>query len=207
MKFKGTLSRRAFLPALLAIAPIVLSGCSQGSESAGSQPASASTAASATSKAPTAPAASAGGALSNTTAASPPPVVAFAPLTGAAPLQSPSTQCAIDRINDQPAASTNIVKSGAHAYFGGWAGNGKLNALGNGLLILRGVDASYSVPLSTGDDRPDLVKAFSAEGMANAGFHVVASLDNVKAGTYSILVGGLSDASTVCNLQRTLEVQ
>jgi hypothetical protein len=133
--------------------------------------------------------------------------VAFAPIAEAAPSQAPNTQCAIDRINDQPAASINIVKSGAHAYFGGWAGNGKLNALGNGLFILKGADMSYSVPFSTGDSRPDLVKAFGAEGMANAGFHMEASLDNVKAGTYSLLVGVSSDASTVCNLQRTLEVQ
>lgn len=205
MKFKDTFSRRAFLPVLLVIAPIALSGCSQGSESSGSQPASASTAVSATSETSAAPAAPAGNAQSDTAPVS--PAVAFAPLAVAAPSQSPNTQCAIDRINDQPAASTNIVNSGTHAYLGGWVGDGKLNALGNGLFILKGVDVSYSVPFSTGDNRPDLVKAFGAEGMANAGFHVEASLDNVRAGTYTLLVGGASDTSTVCNLQRTLEVQ
>lgn len=204
MTYRNTFSRRAFLPVLLVIVPIILSGCSQGSESSGSQPASASTQASAISETSAAPAA-AGNAQSDTATA--PSVVAFAPMAGAAPSQSPNTQCAIDRINDQPAASTNIVKSGTHAYLGGWVGDGNLNALGNGVFILKGAEASYSIPFSTGDNRPDLVKAFGAEGMANAGFHVEASLDNVRAGTYALLVEGASDVSTVCNFQRTLEVQ
>lgn len=198
--------RKAFLPLSLVIATLVVSACSQGPESSESPASSGLAPVSSPSASASAESESR---TSSSVAANAPvtPVAAFAPVSEAIPSELPNNQCGLDGINDQAAASADPISTAKDTYFSGWAGNGKNSAIGNGFLVLKGTDSSYSVPVTTGDARPDLLKAFAGRGMLEAGFHLMTSFKEVKPGTYSLFVMKSSDASSACDFHSTVTVQ
>lgn len=137
------------------------------------------------------------------------PAAAVAKFTAyAAPIPSApaNTQCALDTINAKPAADAAPLAVGSDVVFGGWAGNGKVQA-GNGfLLVLKGAQ-SYSAPIIADVARPDVAKALSSDGMANSGFNLAVSLAGVAAGSYQLFIVDPADATNACDLHRSTTVQ
>lgn len=117
-----------------------------------------------------------------------------------------NTQCSLDAINGQPAATAKPVFRSRGVTFGGWMGNGRGHFVAKGLLILKGADHSYAVPFATGTSRPDVAKAWNSEAMARSGYNLTATLDGVTTGTYSLLVADFADPAIWCDLHRTLTV-
>lgn len=138
------------------------------------------------------------------------PVAQSAALTsfhGVIPSALTNKQCSLDEINGQPAGNAGVVASGSVAIFGGWAGNGQGQAAEQFALVLKGAQASFSAPLTTGVARPDVAKAWSSEGMTKSGYNISATLTGVTAGTYSLYVADPANLAADCDLHHTLTVQ
>lgn len=131
----------------------------------------------------------------------------FTPFQGVIPSTLSNRQCSLDGINGQPAGNAGAVASGSAVIFGGWAGDGQGQAAEQFVLVLKGAKDSFSAPLTTGVERPDVAKAWNSEGMTKSGYNISASLAGVAAGTYSLYVVDPANSAADCDLHRTLSVQ
>lgn len=141
------------------------------------------------------------------TAASAPAVVPFAAFNGTVPVTVTNAQCSLDSINGQPAANASPAAAGSTITFSGWAGNGEGHPAANFVLLLKGVQQSYSVPLSFNFARPDVAKALKSPAMVQSGFNVDAKLSAVIRGKYAIYFADAANASSDCDSQRIVVVQ
>lgn len=116
-------------------------------------------------------------------------------------------QCALDAIDGKPSADAASVAADSAVTFGGWAGDGHGVAAGHGLLILRGKPQTYTIPFTTGANRPDVAKALDSKDMTYSGYNVTAPLTGVTAGVYSLFVAKPNNPATTCDLHRTLTVK
>lgn len=131
----------------------------------------------------------------------------FTPFHGEIPPTLTNKQCSLDEINGQPAGTAGAVASGSAVIFGGWAGNGQGQAAEQFALVLKGAQASFSAPLTTGVARPDVADVLKSAGMAESGYNISAALTGVSAGTYSLYVADSANSAADCDLHRTLVVQ
>lgn len=129
------------------------------------------------------------------------------PFQGVIPATPDNHQCSLDEINGQPAGSSDEVARGSTVIFGGWAGNGQGQAAKQFVLVLKGAQGSFSAPLTTGVERPDVAKAWNTEGMAKSGYNIAASLAGVAAGAYSLYVADPANSTAACDLHRRLIVR
>jgi len=129
------------------------------------------------------------------------------PFQGMIPSTPSNRQCSLDGINGQPAGNAGAVASGSAVVFGGWAGNGQGQTADQFVFVLKGAQDSFSAPLTTGVERPDVAKVWNSEGMTKSGYNISVALTGVAAGTYSLFIADPANPAADCDLHRTLSVQ
>lgn len=130
----------------------------------------------------------------------------FTAYTGSFPATYDNKQCAVDMINNQPAAAPSPLTTGGAVTFGGWAGNGQGKAANGFEIVLKGTHI-YAAPIQTTVARDDVVKALGSDGMANSGFNLAASLSGVVAGNYSVYIADPANSANVCDTSRSVMVR
>lgn len=133
---------------------------------------------------------------------------AFVSYTGPVIQQLRNTQCSLDSINGRAAAAVRPVAQNSVATFDGWMGDGKGGAVVEGALLLKNQESVYITSLVTGGARPDVAQALHSKVLATAGFNLMAMMNGVAPGTYSLLASSTNppNASTFCDLHASLVV-
>lgn len=118
---------------------------------------------------------------------------------------SPGGDCFLDAVNGGPVAGAT-AKIGQEASFGGWVSDTNNQVPTTALFVLEGSDKSYSVPLVAGGERPDVAAALSNEALQSSGFNVIAKLDAVAPGEYSLAILLGADRAARCELNAKLAI-
>ncbi|HEX7324218.1 MAG TPA: hypothetical protein VF292_02540 [Rhodanobacteraceae bacterium] len=116
-------------------------------------------------------------------------------------------ECSLDIINGRPSVDALPLPVDGVATFEGWMGNGRRQAVVNGIFILKGATESYSAEFRTGVVRADVAAALQSAAMLRSGYNLTTALSGIAAGTYSLFaIDANHHPSTLCNFHRTLTV-
>lgn len=132
---------------------------------------------------------------------------AFLPFHGELPSCAGNAHCLLDQINNHTAGNSASVESGSIATFRGWAGDGRGRAAGKFALVLKGTEHSWYAPATTGEARPDIVRALHSDDMTTSGFNFAASLAGVAPGGYALYLFKADDPEATCDLHHLLTVR
>ena len=113
-------------------------------------------------------------------------VLAFRPLARGLPSDAPEVACALDTINEIPAAAEVAnLETGGEARFIGWIADAQLQVPTSFRIVLEG-ETVHGVDAIPGTSRPDVAEALKSPALASSGFNVVAVLSDVPPGNYTV---------------------
>lgn len=118
---------------------------------------------------------------------------------------APGGHCSLDAINGG-AIGGATARVGEDVSFGGWVSDIDNQVPTAALFVLEGSSKSYSLPLVAGVERPDVAAALSNEALKNSGFNLVAKIDAVAPGEYSLAIVLGADRASRCELNAKLTV-
>ena len=138
------------------------------------------------------------------------PVPAASPSVALEPMQTAldgipeGGNCSLDTINQQPVAVVTL-RAGAPATFVGWVGDTQGEVPSDVRLVLAGAGGTYSAPVQTGLDRPDVAAALGQPGLATSGLIASTVLD-IAPGSYRVSVVSGTPAALHCQFDVELEL-
>lgn len=125
----------------------------------------------------------------------------------AAPSVTPPAggSCALDSIAGKPAQGAQI-KKGDVVMFAGWMGDAQGQVPAKALLVFKGAEGSYSLPLTGGGLRSDVAAALGLPGLGTSGYNQDGSVADVAAGAYSLSIVHGGDTPVACALNVTVTI-
>ena len=128
---------------------------------------------------------------------------------GAPEIARQTLSCALDQVNATPVSGLFELRARDPFAMEGWAANTQSGSVPQSAwLVLERGDAVLHVPVQLGRPRPDVAAATGKPALATAGYRVVASSDDVPAGTYSVsMVWSDKDGWMTCDLRRKLNMR
>jgi hypothetical protein len=116
--------------------------------------------------------------------------------------------CNLDAIGSAPATDLNTVKRDRETLFVGWAADDVM-VPPVVFVQLIGPKKTFWAPATRRTKRPDVAAASKAPALVNSGYDLLASLEDVDPGEYSVQVAQITSTgkALLCNTRRKVKIE